>query len=74
MVYDAAHAFGVKYKGVSSACFGDLSMFSFHSTKVFNTIEGGAICFQNDDLVTKFNDLKNFGIHLYFVLDEIFRL
>lgn len=41
VIYDAAHAFAVKYKGVSSANFGDASMFSFHATKVFNTIEGG---------------------------------
>ena len=40
VIYDAAHAFAVRYKGVSSACFGDASMFSFHATKVFNTIEG----------------------------------
>ncbi len=63
VIYDAAHAFGVKYKGVSSANFGDASMFSFHATKVFNTIEGGAVCFSNDELVTVMNDLKNFGIH-----------
>ena len=63
VVYDAAHAFAVKYKGISSACFGDMSMFSFHATKVFNTIEGGAVCFMQDNLVEKFNDLKNFGIH-----------
>lgn len=63
VVYDAAHAFAVKYKGISSACFGDMSMYSFHATKVFNTIEGGAICYKNDGLVEKFNDLKNFGIH-----------
>lgn len=63
VVYDAAHAFGVKYKGVSAACFGDLSMFSFHATKVFNTIEGGAVCFKADDKVQILNDLKNFGIH-----------
>lgn len=63
VVYDAAHAFAVKYKGISSACFGDVSMFSFHATKVFNTIEGGAACFKDDNLVTKLNDLKNFGIH-----------
>lgn len=61
--YDAAHAFGVKYKGISSACFGDCSMFSFHATKVFNTIEGGALCYHEDTLVEKLNDLKNFGIH-----------
>ncbi|WP_455529180.1 DegT/DnrJ/EryC1/StrS family aminotransferase [Ruminococcus sp.] len=63
VIYDAAHAFGVKYKGVSSACFGDASMFSFHATKVFNTIEGGAVCFKKDHLVQLLNDMKNFGIH-----------
>ena len=63
VIYDAAHAFGVKYKGVSSANFGDASMFSFHATKVFNTIEGGAVCFKNDSWVQLLNDMKNFGIH-----------
>lgn len=62
IIYDAAHAFGVRYNGISSACFGDLSMFSFHATKVFNTIEGGAVCYKNDSLVQKLNDMKNFGI------------
>ena len=61
--YDAAHAFAVKYKGVSSACFGDCSMFSFHATKVFNTIEGGALCYRDDGMVSVLNDIKNFGIH-----------
>ncbi len=63
VVYDAAHAFGVKYKGKSSACFGDISMYSFHATKVFNTIEGGGLCYNDDTLVDVLNDLKNFGIH-----------
>ncbi|MBR5372402.1 MAG: DegT/DnrJ/EryC1/StrS family aminotransferase [Oscillospiraceae bacterium] len=62
VIYDAAHAFGVTYKGVSTACFGDASMFSFHATKVFNTIEGGAVCFSDDSLVQTLNDMKNFGI------------
>lgn len=62
VIYDAAHAFAVKYKGVPSANFGDASMFSFHATKVFNTIEGGAICFTDDSLVNTLNDMKNFGI------------
>lgn len=62
VIYDAAHAFAVKYKGVSSANFGDAAMFSFHATKVFNTIEGGAVCFPNDELVETLNDMKNFGI------------
>lgn len=63
VIYDAAHAFAVKYKGISSACFGDASMFSFHATKVFNTIEGGCVCFKNDAWVQLLNDMKNFGIH-----------
>lgn len=63
VIYDAAHAFGVTYKGKSSASFGDASMFSFHATKVFNTIEGGAVCYHDDSLTQKLNDLKNFGIH-----------
>lgn len=63
VVYDAAHAFGVKYKGKSSACYGDISMYSFHATKVFNTIEGGGLCYRTDSLVEILNDLKNFGIH-----------
>lgn len=63
VIYDAAHAFGVKLKGVSAANFGDASMFSFHATKVFNTIEGGAVCFCDDSLNERLNDLKNFGIH-----------
>ena len=63
VIYDAAHAFAVRYKGVSSACFGDASMFSFHATKVFNTIEGGCVCFKNDSWVKLLNDMKNFGIN-----------
>lgn len=63
VIYDAAHAFGVKYKGISSACFGDAAMFSFHATKVFNTIEGGAVCFKQGAWVQLLNDQKNFGIH-----------
>ena len=62
VIYDAAHAFAVKYKGSSSANFGDAAMFSFHATKVFNTIEGGAVCFRDDALLDTLNDMKNFGI------------
>ena len=63
VIYDAAHTFGVRYKNVPIANFGDMSMFSFHATKVFNTIEGGCVCFNDDDKVILMNDLKNFGIH-----------
>ncbi len=62
VVYDAAHAFGASYNGVNSACFGDASMFSFHATKVFNTIEGGSVCYSDDALVKKLDDYKNFGM------------
>ena len=63
VIYDAAHAFGVKYKGKGIVNFGDASMLSFHATKVFNTIEGGAACFNNNIyLKNKLYSLKNFGI------------
>ena len=63
IIYDAAHAFGASYKGRSAGALGDASMFSFHATKVFNTIEGGAVCFHDDALAMKLNDWKNFGQH-----------
>ena len=63
VIYDAAHTFGVRYKGVSTANFGDISVFSFHATKVFNTIEGGGACFRDEKLGIKLYNLKNFGIN-----------
>ena len=63
VIYDAAHAFGVRYKGLSTANFGDVSIFSFHATKVFNTIEGGAACFRDKEIGKKLYNLKNFGIN-----------
>lgn len=62
VIYDAAHAFGITFDGKGIASFGDVSMFSFHATKVFNTIEGGALTFNDASLISKFNSLKNFGI------------
>ena len=62
VIYDAAHAFGVTSSGVGAAHFGDISMFSFHATQVFHTIEGGALCYANDELKEKLNAMKNFGI------------
>lgn len=62
VIYDAAHAFGVTVKGRGIATYGDASMFSFHATKVFNTIEGGAITYGDNALTKTLNDLKNFGI------------
>ncbi len=63
VIYDAAHAFAVTYNGVSSANIGDVSMFSFHATKVFNSIEGGALFFRDQELAIRLDELKNFGIH-----------
>lgn len=62
VIYDAAHAFGVKYKGAGIGCYGDAAVFSFHATKVFNTIEGGAVTFSDHRLYEKLYNLKNFGI------------
>lgn len=62
VIYDAAHAFGVKYKRTGIGNFGDASMFSFHATKVFNTIEGGAITFKDASLTKSLRDYKNFGL------------
>lgn len=62
VIYDAAHAFGVRCRGKSVAGFGDLSMFSFHATKVFHTIEGGAACFRDPALSDHLFRIKNFGI------------
>ena len=62
VIYDAAHAFGVKKNGVSAACFGDASMFSFHATKVFHTIEGGCAVYRDGDLRRKMDFNKDFGM------------
>ena len=62
VIYDAAHAFGVRLDGTSSGMFGDAAMYSFHATKVFNTIEGGAVCFRDPALHDLLNQWKNFGI------------
>ena len=62
VIYDAAHAFGVKYKGIGIGNYGDMSMFSFHATKVFNTIEGGGVAYNSENLERELNLLKNFGI------------
>lgn len=67
VIYDAAHAFGVERlmpdgRWRSAPSFGDASMLSFHATKVFNTIEGGCVCFQDDALYPLLNQWKNFGI------------
>ena len=61
VIYDAAHAFGVNYNGQSICNFGDLSILSFHATKVFNTMEGGAIICHDEATKKRIDYLKNFG-------------
>jgi len=61
LIYDAAHAFGIKIGGKSIAHFGDLSMFSFHATKPYHSMEGGMLIFKESGLRSVFDYLKNFG-------------
>lgn len=63
VIYDAAHAFGVRYKGKGIGNLGDAAMFSFHATKVFHTIEGGAVSYQDDSLRRDMEALKMFGMY-----------
>ena len=62
VIYDSAHAFGVEYNGKGIGEYGDVSMFSFHATKVFHTIEGGALTFNDPSLAEKIAQQRNFGI------------
>ena len=61
LIYDSAHAFGVKVNGQSIAHLGDLSMFSFHATKLYHSFEGGMLIFKEAGLKKTFDYLKNFG-------------
>lgn len=65
LLFDAAHAFGVKFKGTSVLNFGDASILSFHSTKIFHTIEGGAIIFKDKKHLEAARKMINFGITGY---------
>lgn len=62
VLYDAAHTFGVRYKSRGIGSFGDVSCFSFHATKVFHSIEGGAACFRDKNFGEALYSLKNFGL------------
>ena len=63
VIYDAAHTFGETYQGHAVVDYGDASCLSFHATKVFHTIEGGAVVYHDKELGARLYDLKNFGIH-----------
>lgn len=71
VIYDAAHTFGVKYKGKGIGSYGDVSCFSFHATKVFHSIEGGAACFNDKSFGKELYRLKNFGIRNPEVVDGV---
>lgn len=71
VIYDAAHAFGEKYKDIGIGNFGDASIFSFHATKVYNTIEGGAVAFHDENMYKKLYNLKNFGIRSEEIVSEV---
>lgn len=62
VIYDAAHAFGETYRGKNIAVHGDMSIFSFHATKVFHSVEGGAVCCRSQEQWDRLYNLKNFGI------------
>lgn len=63
VIYDACHSFGETYKGMGVGSFGNASCFSFHATKVFHSIEGGAVCYRDLELGRRLGYLKNFGIY-----------
>lgn len=63
VIYDAAHVFGVEVNGKGIGSFGDISMFSLHATKVYNSIEGGVLTYNNEDYKKKLGMFKNFGIN-----------
>jgi dTDP-4-amino-4,6-dideoxygalactose transaminase len=71
VLYDGAHGFGVRYLGRSLLAFGDMSVVSFHATKVFNTFEGGAIISHTVEAKAKIDRLKNFGFVAEAEVDEV---
>jgi dTDP-4-amino-4,6-dideoxygalactose transaminase len=71
IVYDAAHAFFTRVEGRGIGNFGDISMFSFHATKIFNTMEGGCLTYRNPDLRKKIYNLRNFGIQSEDNVEEV---
>ncbi|MEM7763865.1 MAG: DegT/DnrJ/EryC1/StrS family aminotransferase [Pseudomonadota bacterium] len=62
VIYDAAHTFGIKFKGRSVFSYGDISTVSFHATKIFHTIEGGAVIVNDDSLYAKAKAIRNYGM------------
>lgn len=71
VIYDAAHAFSTEINGRGIGSFGDITMFSFHATKLFNTIEGGCLTYNNNELKQKVSNLRNFGIRNEEFVEEV---
>ncbi len=71
VIYDAAHAFSSQIDGVGIGNFGDITMFSFHATKLFNTIEGGALTYGDIALKKKIYNLRNFGIQSEEIVEDV---
>jgi dTDP-4-amino-4,6-dideoxygalactose transaminase len=61
VLYDAAHTFGGKYKDKSIVSYGDISVLSFHATKLFHTVEGGALITEDDEIAQRISYMRNFG-------------
>lgn len=70
VIYDAAHAFSTEINGKSICHWGDITMLSFHSTKLFNTIEGGALVYNDENISKKVYELRNFGIKVFTDADD----
>lgn len=71
VIYDAAHAFSTEISGRGIGSFGDISMFSFHATKLFHSIEGGCLTYKDNNLVKKIYNLRNFGIQSEDLVEDI---
>ena len=71
VIYDAAHAFSTEMNGRGIGTFGDITMFSFHATKLYNSIEGGCLTYNDENLVRKIYNLRNFGIQSEELVEEV---
>jgi dTDP-4-amino-4,6-dideoxygalactose transaminase len=71
VIYDAAHAFSTEINGAAIGNFGDITMFSFHATKLFHTIEGGCLTYNDKNLINKIYNLRNFGIRDEEIVEDV---
>ncbi len=71
VIYDAAHAFSTEINGRGIGTFGDITMFSFHATKLFNSIEGGCLTYNDETLKRKIYNLRNFGIQSEEIVEDV---